>query len=134
MWQQIVDLAHNEIVAYLGMMLILSAFFLETRDILNSKEWTYLVLMALGSGLLAVRAYLIDEWAFFILEVAWFAAAALGLWSIPKQFELDYFFIIRAPIMMPKKASSNCSCVCGHCMNSNQDKSPHQPNSLFISN
>ena len=43
MWQQIVDLAHNEIVAYLGMMLILSAFFLETRDILNSKEWPYLV-------------------------------------------------------------------------------------------
>ena len=40
--------------------------------------------MALGSGLLAVRAYLIDEWAFFILEVAWFAAAALGLWSLSK--------------------------------------------------
>jgi len=38
--------------------------------------------MALGSGLLAVRAYLIDEWAFFILEVAWFAAAVLGLWSL----------------------------------------------------
>ena len=37
MWEQIVDLAHNEIVAYAGMMLILSAFFLETRDILNSK-------------------------------------------------------------------------------------------------
>ena len=56
MWEQIVDLAHNEIVAYAGMILILSAFFLETRDILNSKEWPYLVLMALGSGLLAVRA------------------------------------------------------------------------------
>ena len=84
MWEQIVDLAHKEIVAYAGMILILSAFFLETRDILNSKEWPYLVLMALGSGLLAVRAYLIDEWAFFILEVAWFAAAALGLWSITK--------------------------------------------------
>ena len=84
MWEQIVDLAHNEIVAYAGMILILSAFFLETRDILNSKEWPYLVLMALGSGLLAVRAYLIDEWAFFILEVAWFAAAALGLWAITR--------------------------------------------------
>ncbi len=84
MWEQIVNLAHNEIVAYAGMLLILSAFFLETRDILHSKEWPYLVLMALGSGLLAIRAYLIDEWAFFILEVAWFAAAALGLWSLGK--------------------------------------------------
>ena len=64
------------------MVLILSAFFLETRDILHSKAPPYLGLMALGSGLLAIRAYLIDEWAFFILEVAWFAAAMLGLWSV----------------------------------------------------
>ena len=38
--------------------------------------------MASGSGLLAVRAYLIDEWAFLILEVAWFVAAVLGVWAI----------------------------------------------------
>jgi len=88
-YDQITTLANNEIVAYIGMMLILSAFFLETRDVLNSKEWPYLILMALGSGLLAVRAYLIDEWAFFILEIAWFAAAILGLWSIRMSFRKD---------------------------------------------
>ena len=80
----LLDLAHSEGVAYLGMMLILSAFFMETRDILHSKAAPYLGLMALGSGLLAIRAYLIDEWAFFILEVAWFAAAALGMLSLWK--------------------------------------------------
>tara|TARA_B100000029_G_scaffold13453_2_gene14048 strand:+ start:474 stop:749 length:276 start_codon:yes stop_codon:yes gene_type:complete len=78
----IVDLAHSELVAYAGMLLILSAFFMETRDILHSKAAPYLGLMAIGSGLLAVRAYLIDEWAFFILEVAWFAAAVVGLWTL----------------------------------------------------
>ncbi|MCH1591909.1 MAG: hypothetical protein L7R66_02835 [Candidatus Thalassarchaeaceae archaeon] len=78
----LVDLAHSELVAYVGMVLILSAFFMETRDILHSKAASYLGLMALGSGLLAIRAYLIDEWAFFILEVAWFAAAVLGMWSL----------------------------------------------------
>jgi len=78
----LLDFAHSELVAYLGMILILSAFLMETREILHSKAAPYLGLMALGSGLLAVRAYLIDEWAFFILEVAWFAAAALGLWSL----------------------------------------------------
>tara|TARA_B100001250_G_scaffold396431_1_gene402409 strand:- start:104 stop:370 length:267 start_codon:yes stop_codon:yes gene_type:complete len=82
MLDSIIDLAHSELVAYLGMILILSAFLLETQDILNSKEHPYLILMALGSGLLAIRAYLIDEWAFFVLEVVWFAAAALGLWSL----------------------------------------------------
>ena len=78
----IVDLAHSELVAYAGMLLILSAFFMETRDILHSKAAPYLGLMAIGSGLLAVRAYLIDEWEFFILEVAWFAAAVVGLWTL----------------------------------------------------
>ena len=78
----LIDFAHSETVAYLGMVLILSAFFMETRDILHSKEAPYLGLMALGSGLLAIRAYLIEEWAFFILEVAWFAAAGLGMWSL----------------------------------------------------
>lgn len=78
----LLDFAHSEVVAYIGMVLILSAFFMETQDILHSKAAPYLGLMALGSGLLAIRAYLIDEWAFFILEVAWFAAAVLGMWSL----------------------------------------------------
>ena len=82
MLDSVIELAHSELVAYFGMILILSAFLLETRDILHSKRPPYLILMALGSGLLAVRAYLIDEWAFFILEIVWFAAAALGLWSL----------------------------------------------------
>ena len=82
MLDSVIQIAHSELVAYFGMILILSAFILETRDILHSKRSPYLILMALGSGLLAVRAYIIDEWAFFILEVAWFAAAALGLWSL----------------------------------------------------
>ena len=80
MLDELIDYAHNELVAYNGM--ILSAFVLETRGVLQSKEMPYLVLMAFGSGLLAVRAYLIDEWAFLILEVAWFAAAVLGVWAI----------------------------------------------------
>ena len=67
MIESIVDFAHSEAVAYLGMALILSAFLLETRDFLNSKSPTYLSMMAGGAALLAIRAYLIDEWAFFIL-------------------------------------------------------------------
>ena len=82
MYEALLDFAHSEAIAYLGMVLILSAFFLETRDILHSKAPPYLGLMALGSGLLAIRAYLIDEGACFILEGAWFAAAMLGLWSV----------------------------------------------------
>ena len=74
----------SECIAYLGMMSILLAFLLETRDVLHSKQPLYLFLMAFGSGLLGVRAFLIDEWAFFVLEVVWCFAAVLALFSLAK--------------------------------------------------
>lgn len=74
----------SESIAYVGMMSILLAFLLETRNVLHSKQPTYLVLMAVGSGLLGVRAFLIDEWAFFVLEVVWCGAAVLALISLGK--------------------------------------------------
>jgi hypothetical protein len=72
---------NTEIVAFIGMLLILSAFFLETQSMIHSKAPLYLLLMATGSGLLAIRAYLIEEWAFLILEIAWFLTAMTGLFT-----------------------------------------------------
>jgi len=71
----------SEAIAYLGMASILLAFLLETRNVLHSKQATYLWLMAFGSGLLAVRAFLIAEWAFLVLEVVWCGAALAVLVS-----------------------------------------------------
>ena len=69
----------SEILSYVGMILILSAFLLETRNLLNSKDRSYLLLMAAGSGLLAMRALLIYEWAFLVLEVIWCLAAIMAI-------------------------------------------------------
>ena len=69
----------SEAIAYSGMILILGAFLLETRNVLDSKNKIYLLMMASGSGLLAIRALLIDEWAFLILEIVWCLAAILAL-------------------------------------------------------
>ena len=69
----------SEILSYVGMILILSAFLLETRNLLNSKDRSYLLLMAAGSGLLAIRALLIYEWAFLVLEVIWGLAAIMAI-------------------------------------------------------
>ena len=75
----------SEGMAYLGMLLILGAFILETNNFLDSKNWIYLTMMASGSGLLAIRALLIDEWAFLILEVFWCIAAVAALVSIKQK-------------------------------------------------
>jgi hypothetical protein len=89
----VMDFSFNsETVAFLGMFLILCAFFLETQSIIHSKASSYLLLMAIGSGILAIRAYLIEEWAFFILEVAWFITAMLG-------------FLARSKTAMDKQSS-----------------------------
>ena len=78
----------SESIAYIGMMSILLAFLLETRNVLHSKQPIYLFLMAFGSGLLGVRAFLIDEWAFLVLEVGWCAAAVLALFSLTKSADV----------------------------------------------
>ncbi len=74
----------SEAIAYIGMMSILLAFLLETRDVLHSKQPIYLFMMAFGSGLLGIRAFLISEWAFFVLEVVWCGAAVVALLTLSK--------------------------------------------------
>jgi hypothetical protein len=68
----------SELLSYVGMISILLAFVLETRNVLHSKQTSYLMLMAFGSALLGIRAFLIDEWAFLILEAAWCGAAMVA--------------------------------------------------------
>ena len=68
----------SELLSYVGMISILLAFVLETRNVLHSKQTSYLKLMAFGSALLGIRAFLIDEWAFLILEAAWCGAAMVA--------------------------------------------------------
>ena len=75
----------SQAIAYLGMMLILGAFLLETRDVLDSKNKIYLLMRALGSGLLAVRALLVKEWAFLILEIVWCLAAIIAMIGLPSK-------------------------------------------------
>jgi hypothetical protein len=79
----------SEAIAYGGMLLILGAFILETRDIIDSKNGIYLLMMATGSGLLGIRAFLVEEWAFFILEVVWCLVAIVAIYGITRKSSRD---------------------------------------------
>lgn len=72
--------AVSSVMAYIGMVVILLAFFLETRGRLDSRGAAYLGLMIVGSALLAIRAAHVREWAFLVLEAAWCAAAVWALY------------------------------------------------------
>jgi hypothetical protein len=78
----------SSLMAYAGMVSILAAFLLETRGRLNSRGAVYLWLMIAGSGLLAIRAAHMREWAFLILEAIWCVAAIWAVWR-PSRLDAD---------------------------------------------
>ena len=72
--------------AYVGMLMVLAAFAAETRGIVSSRSFNYLLLMAIGEALLTVRAYITGEWPFSVLGGIW---AAFAIYSILKPPEED---------------------------------------------
>jgi len=71
--------------AYIGMAMVLIAFITETRGRLSSRSMTYLVLMAVGEGLLTLRAYVTGEWPFAVLGAIWAAFAVFSILQPPNE-------------------------------------------------
>ena len=65
--------------AYVGMLMVLAAFATETRGLISSRSFSYLVLMAIGEILLTLRAYITGEWPFAVLGAVW---ALFAIYSI----------------------------------------------------
>ena len=71
--------------AYVGMLMVLAAFAAETRGIVSSRSFNYLILMAIGEVLLTVRAYVTNEWPFAVLGGIWAAFAAYSIMKPPSE-------------------------------------------------
>ena len=67
------------IVSYVGLLMVLAAFATETRGLISSRSFSYLVLMAIGEILLTLRAYVTGEWPFAVLGAVW---ALFAIYSI----------------------------------------------------
>lgn len=72
---------YSSILGYVGMICILIAFAMETRGIISSRDSQYLLLMAVGSGFLGLRALHTWELAFLVLEGVWMGVA---LWALSR--------------------------------------------------
>jgi len=71
--------------AYIGMFMVLAAFAAETRGIMSSRSFNYLLLMVIGETLLTVRAYVTGEWPFAVLGGIWALFAAYSIARPPNQ-------------------------------------------------
>lgn len=79
-WSIIVSfLAHPEFIGFVGVTLLLIAFFLNLFRLLGADSRPYLALNLAGAGLACASSYLIDFLPFVLLEGTWALVAAVAL-------------------------------------------------------
>jgi hypothetical protein len=69
----------EQVVQVLGSLLVLVPFALSQAGRMRTDAVLYLLLNALGSGILAVDALLHRQWGFLLLEGVWALVSLLGL-------------------------------------------------------
>jgi len=69
----------DQIIQIIGALLILSGFAGSQFGYLDQRSWTYLIVNALGSAILAFLGWHERQWGFFLLEFVW---ALVSLWSM----------------------------------------------------
>jgi hypothetical protein len=62
-----------------GALAVLAAFALAQAGILDQRARSYLILNLTGAAVLAVDAWLGDQWGFLLLEGVWALVSAWGL-------------------------------------------------------
>lgn len=71
-------------VQLIGSLLILAAFALAQRGLLDQKSLSYLLLNVVGSAVLAVDAFIGAQWGFLLLEAVWALVSAVSLVEIAR--------------------------------------------------
>ena len=66
-------------VQIVGALAILAAFVLVQRGVLTTRSLAYVLLNLAGGVVLAVDAYVEDQWGFVLLQTVWAFVAAYGL-------------------------------------------------------
>lgn len=72
----------GQLVQVCGSVLVLVAFALAQRGVLEQKSSRYLVLNVVGSAILAVQALVLHQWGFLLLEGVWALMSAISLAAV----------------------------------------------------
>jgi len=72
-------LLHPEAIGFVGVALLLAAFFLNLFRLLKAESNAYLALNLVGAALACASSYLIDFLPFVLLEGTWAVVAGVAL-------------------------------------------------------
>jgi hypothetical protein len=67
------------VVQMVGSLAILTGFALSQWKVLDTQSFSYLLVNAAGSGVLAVSAVFEQQWGFLLLEGVWAVVSVIGL-------------------------------------------------------
>ena len=68
-------------IGFVGVSVLLVAYFLNLRDIITKNSLTYLILNFIGASLACFASILLKYLPFIILEGAWTLVSALGIFA-----------------------------------------------------
>ncbi|WP_199141461.1 CBU_0592 family membrane protein [Pedobacter sp. ASV12] len=72
----------SDLIATIGVSLLLIAFFLQSLKLIKAESWSYGILNLLGAGIAGYASWLISFMPFVILESVWSAVALYGLFKL----------------------------------------------------
>jgi hypothetical protein len=69
----------EQILQLVGALLVLTGFTLAQMRRLDPQSLVYLLVNSVGAGILAVLAFVEQQWGFFLLEGVWTLVSVAGL-------------------------------------------------------
>jgi hypothetical protein len=72
----------NDIIATIGVALILIAYFTNTYNLIEKDGRLYFAMNIVGAGLAGFASYLISFWPFVILEGIWVVVSVIAFFKV----------------------------------------------------
>jgi hypothetical protein len=82
---KILAITNIDWTGFIGVTILLIAYFLNIRDIIKKDSLTYLSLNIVGAGIACFASILLKHIPFIILEGCWTIVSAIGLMNYFKQ-------------------------------------------------
>lgn len=77
--QKYFSMTQTDWIGFIGVTILLVAYFLHLRDFIKKDSLTYLFLNLVGAGLACFASILLKYLPFIILEGCWTLVSAIGL-------------------------------------------------------